>query len=68
LIGSVNPTLRYYLYEAEHFKPYVFVTTGFSYLTEKQLGDQLLGGYFAFNDFFGAGTYVGRERRWSVSA
>lgn len=66
LIGCIYPSLRYYMGESELFKPYLFVTTGFSYLTEPALGQQLLGGYFAFNDFFGAGAYVGRERLWSV--
>ena len=66
LVGCIYPSLRYYLGESERFKPYVFATTGFAYLTEPGLGQQFLGGYFAFNDFFGVATYVGRERLWSV--
>lgn len=66
LIFSVLPSLRYYFAESELFKPYVFATGGPSYLTEKKLGRQLLGGYVAFNDFIGVGTYVGRERVWSA--
>lgn len=65
-IGSVLPSLRFYFPESAFFKPYAFVTTGFSYLTEPKLGHQILGGYFAFNDFFGVGTYLGHDKRWSV--
>jgi len=67
LIGSVLPTLRYFFGESKRFRPYAFVTTGFSYMTEPGLGHQLLGGYFAFNDFFGVGSYLGGERLWSAS-
>ncbi len=66
-IGSLFPTLRYFFGESEQFKPYAFVTTGFSYINEPGLGHQLLGGYFAFNDFFGVGTYMGAERTWSMN-
>lgn len=67
LVGSVYPSLRYYLGETERFKYYAFITTGFSYMTEPGLGQQVLGGNFAFNDSVGVGTYVGRERLWSVA-
>jgi len=66
LIGSMLPTLRFFFGESTRFKPYAFVTTGFSYMTEPGLGHQLLGGYFAFNDFFGVGSYIGPERKWSA--
>jgi len=67
MIGSLLPTLRFFFGESTRFKPYAFVSTGFSYMTEPGLGHQLLGGYFAFNDFFGVASYVGRERVWSAS-
>ncbi len=66
-IGSLVPTFRYFLAESESMDFYVFVSTGFSYMTEPSLGQQLLGGYFAFNDFFGLGAYMGPEQDWSVN-
>ncbi len=66
LLASIYPSIRLYLFESSCFKPYLFATTGFAYMTERGLGWQQLGGNFTFNDFFGIATYVGREKLWSV--
>lgn len=66
-ITSLVPTLRWYFQESDSLRPYLFASTGFAYMTEPRLGGQVLGGYFAFNDFFGLGTYCGHELKWNVS-
>lgn len=67
LIGSIIPTFRVYLHDGERFKPYVFASPAPSYLTETKLGRQILGGYFAFSGYYGAGAYIGCNKLWSVS-
>lgn len=67
LMFSVLPSFRYCFYEGTNFKPYLFAGAGPSYMTEPQLGHQSLGGYFAFNGFYGLGMYLGKDQRWNVN-
>jgi hypothetical protein len=64
---SVFPTLRWYFKETTYFKPYLNATAGPSIMSDNSLGYQEQGSRFLFNDFFGVGAYVGRDKLWEIS-
>lgn len=66
-VASVLPTLRWYFKETARFKPYVNMTIGPSLMSDSHLGLQEQGSRFIFNDFFGVGTYFGKEKDWEFS-
>ena len=64
---SIPLTLRWYFKESTYFKPYLNATAGPSLMSSKSLGYQEQGSRFIFNDYFGVGTYVGKEKVWELS-
>ena len=64
---SVLPAVRYNLKKRGIFSPFLEITIGPSYMSDKQLGDREQGSHFIFNDFFTVGTRWGEEQEWEFS-
>ena len=63
-VFSVLPSLRYNFKKSGSFLPFLEVTIGPSYISEKQLGSQKKGEHFTFNDFFTIGVRWGKKQGW----
>lgn len=61
---SVLPAVRYNLKERASFSPFLEVTIGPSYMSDKQLGTREQGSHFIFNDFFTIGVRWGKALEW----
>jgi len=61
---SVLPSMRRYLKPRGNFHPFLEVTIGPSYMSERFLGSREQGSHFIFNDFFTIGTSWGDEGQW----
>ena len=66
-VVSAPLTIRWYFKETTYFKPYLNATAGPSLMSSRYLGLQEQGSRFIFNDYFGVGTYVGKEKVWELS-
>lgn len=61
---SVLPSLRRNLKRHDRFGPFIEVTIGPSYASERFLGNREQGSHFIFNDFISVGTSWGDEDQW----
>ncbi len=65
-VWGVVPSARFYFSRKMKYQPFIFAASGLSYLSETRLGNQDLGGHFAFNDFFGIGIHLGHGQQWTL--
>ncbi len=63
-VFSVLPSMRQYLKTRGQFHPFLEVTIGPSYSSERFLGSREQGSHFIFNDFFSVGAAWGDEDQW----
>lgn len=64
---NLMPQYRYLIdYPNDYHQFYLVVAAGPGRITHKELGDRNQGSHLIFNDKLGLGTYLDRQRRWSL--
>ena len=63
-VFSVLPSVRYNLKQRGTVTPFLEITIGPSYMSDKQLGNREQGSHFNFNDFFTVGMRFGKDEEW----
>ena len=66
-IYSASPVLRYYFKDHTYFYPFLELSIGVAYLSQTYINHNNLGMHFAFQDRFGIGTLLGKEKRVAVA-
>jgi hypothetical protein len=68
-LHSINlmPQYRYLIdHPNDYHQLYLVLAAGPGRITHKTLGDRRQGSHFIFNDKLGLGSYLDRQRRWSL--